>query len=50
MTSPTTIMNETEAESRWQGDPELTNPDLIPTPVEERNWTWCSFATQPTYV
>lgn len=44
MTSPTTVLTETEAERGWQGDPELTNPDLVPTPVEERKWTWWSFA------
>lgn len=27
----------------WQGDPTLTNIDLVPTPVEKRTWTWWSF-------
>jgi cytosine/uracil/thiamine/allantoin permease len=27
-----------------QGDPRLTNEDLVPVPVEERNWTGFNFA------
>lgn len=23
----------------WQGDPQLSNPDLMPTPVQQRTWT-----------
>jgi len=28
-----------------QGDPHLTNEDLIPTPIANRTWTWWSFST-----
>jgi len=28
----------------WQGDPELTNPDLVPTPIEDRTWTWWTYS------
>ncbi len=28
----------------WQGDPQLTNPDLLPTPLQERNWTWWTYS------
>lgn len=28
----------------WQGDPALTNPDLVPTPVKDRKWTWWTYS------
>lgn len=28
-----------------QGDPNLTNSDLTPTPIAQRTWTWWSFST-----
>jgi hypothetical protein len=32
-----------------QGDPALTNPDLVPTPVEQPRWTWWSYAALGTW-
>ena len=28
----------------FSGDPALTNPDLLPTPLDKRNWTWWTYS------
>lgn len=40
------FQNSADALSRldWQGDEVLTNPDLVPTPIEERTWTWWTYS------
>jgi NCS1 family nucleobase:cation symporter-1 len=44
MASPT-VSSSMQADALvGQGDPALTNPDLVPTPVGQRRWTWWSYA------
>lgn len=43
--SNVTSLSSDDQEKMFSGDPQLTNPDLMPTPVEQRNWTWWTYST-----